>query len=136
MRGLQGGFTVLAAAGTLGSASSADGQAQGVLSRHASAGVVILAHDAADAAARRAAANEAHLAYIERVLDTVLVAGPLYGRDGREIVGSLYVLDVKSVEAAQAFIEADPFFAAGVWADIQYFPHLPAAGGWIGGTIW
>lgn len=136
MEKLMGWFAVLAAAGTLGSAAGASGAHKSVLERHAGAGVVVMARDGEDGTARRAVANDAHLAFIEEVFERILVAGPLYAQDGRQVIGSLYVLDVKSLAEARELIEADPFYQAGVWTEIDYLPYLPAAGTWVGGTVW
>ena len=55
---------------------------------------------------------------------------------GKRTVGSLYLLHTRSLARAREIIENDPFFKAGAFASVEYFPHLPAAGRYIGGTIW
>ncbi len=97
---------------------------------------VVLCRDGADGASARAAHTQAHLAYVETVLGDLSVAGPLFDAAGRDTVGSLYVLRTRSLERAREIIEGDPFFKAGAFASVEYFPHLPAAGQYIGGTIW
>jgi uncharacterized protein YciI len=107
-----------------------------VFERYDTAGVLVLARDVADSGPRRASANAQHMAYIETIVERILVAGPKYDADGIQIVGSVYVLAVQDEAEARALIEGDPFHAAGVWASVEYFPFLPAAGDWIKGVIW
>ena len=42
----------------------------------------------------------------------------------------------KAAAQARAWLESDPYFAAGFWARIEYRPFLPAAGDLVGGTAW
>jgi uncharacterized protein YciI len=97
---------------------------------------VVVCRDGPGGAAARAAATQAHLRYIEAVLGELNVAGPLFDDSGKHTVGSLYVLHTQSLARAREIIEGDPFFKAGAFASVEYFPHLPAAGKYIGGTIW
>jgi uncharacterized protein YciI len=117
-------------------AAQASDAPRGLFERHDSAAVLVFARDVEDSAPRRAEANRAHMAYIETVAEHILVAGPLYDDSGTRIVGSVYVLAVDGEAAARTVVEADPFFAAGVWASVEYSPFLPAAGDWLGGVIW
>ncbi len=91
--------------------------------------------DGADGTARRSAAIDAHLRFIESVWQRILVAGPLYD-PGSKLVGSLYVVAAPDATSARALLEADPFFTAGVWEEIRLFSYTPAAGTWTGGRIW
>lgn len=96
---------------------------------------VIIARDGPDSAQRRADARQAHFAQVETIMDRVAIAGPLKDAGGA-FTGSLIVLDVADEAEARALVEADPYFKAGVWSDIEIHPFVPAAGGWIGGKIW
>lgn len=95
----------------------------------------IIAHDVPDSAVLRDAHRAAHFVQVERIMDKVAIAGPLKDAEGR-IIGSLIVLDVADASEARSLLEADPYFAAGVWARIEVHPFLAAAGAWIGGKIW
>jgi uncharacterized protein len=97
---------------------------------------VVICRDGPNGAAARATATSAHLAYIETILDEINVAGPLYDDAGLHSVGSLYCLKTKSAARAREIIENDPFFKAGAFSSVEYFPHLPAAGVYIGGKVW
>lgn len=98
--------------------------------------MVALCFDGADAARLRPAATAAHLRYIDTVIDEINLAGPLYDATGRVNVGSLYVLRTTSEQRAREIVESDPYFQAGVFAEVRYQRFLPAAGHYIGGKIW
>ena len=66
----------------------------------------------------RMATREAHLAYLQPQGDAVKLAGPLLGADGSP-VGSLLIIDVEDLAAAQAFSAADPYTKAGLWGDVE-----------------
>lgn len=84
----------------------------------------------------RATRTQDHLAYIETVMGELNVAGPLYDDEGVNMIGSLYCLRTKSLQRAREIVENDPYFKAGAFASVEYFPHLPAAGRYIGGKVW
>jgi uncharacterized protein YciI len=77
----------------------------------------------------------AHMAYIEKILPHLAVAGPL--RDAqRNIDGSMLVYRTDSIAVARQLLEADPYFLAGVWSSVEYKTFNAAAGEWVGGTAW
>lgn len=95
----------------------------------------IVARDGPGAEPRRMAVRDAHFAHVERHLDRIAVAGPLKDAAGG-FTGSILVVAAASEAEARAMLEADPYWIAGVWADVTIEPFVPAAGTWIGGTIW
>lgn len=84
---------------------------------------------------KRLDARGAHFAHIEKTLDNLLIAGPMKDGDGATI-GSLLIVKATDAEDARRQLEADPYFAADIWADIRISEFMPAAGDWIGGKIW
>lgn len=94
----------------------------------------VYSRDAADAARLRTEHLEAHLAYAETILDRIAVGGPL--REGDTFFGSLIVLRVDSEAEARAILEADPYFKAGVWGEIEIRPFRAVIGDWVGGKTW
>ena len=62
----------------------------------------------------RAATRTAHLAHINALGDSVLVAGPLLRPDGRPM-GSLMIIDFDDRDAAVAFTASDPYHLAGLF---------------------
>lgn len=95
----------------------------------------VIARDGPDGARKRAEARDAHFAHIETILARVAIAGPLKDEAGG-FVGSVVILDVADADEAWAVLESDPYFKAGVWAEIEIHPFLAAAGSWIGGKSW
>ncbi len=89
-----------------------------------------------DSAALRSREKDAHFAYIEKILDQLLVAGPLPEPSGGQHTGSLFVYAADSEVAARQLLEADPYYQAGIYGRVRLAPFVPAAGQWIGGTIW
>ncbi|MCE3004617.1 MAG: YciI family protein [Xanthomonadaceae bacterium] len=91
----------------------------------------ILGLDAPDALPRRRELRAAHLARVALLRDAgrVLLAGPLPAIDAPDpgpagFAGSLIVAEFDSLAEAQAWAEADPYRAGGVWAAIQVHPFL------------
>jgi hypothetical protein len=60
--------------------------------------------------------REAHLAYIAET-GVVEMAGPVLDDDG-QMCGSLIVLDVADLAAAQAWAENDPYAKAGLFGNV------------------
>ena len=73
--------------------------------------------DKPDSAELRAATRAEHLAYIGKIVDSVLVAGPLLGLDGAPI-GSLLIIDFADRKAAIQFAADDPYALAGLFASV------------------
>jgi uncharacterized protein YciI len=69
--------------------------------------------DKPDSLELRMANREAHLAYAAKHHDQVRLGGPFLGPDG-QMAGSMMVLEMESLEAAQAFHDADPYKLAGL----------------------
>lgn len=105
-------------------------------SRHTKTAYVVVCRDGPNGAAVRAAQTGPHMAYIETVMDELNVAGPLFDEGREQPIGSLYCLHTQSLQRAREIIESDPYFRHGAFASVEYFPHLPAAGKYIGGKIW
>jgi uncharacterized protein len=88
----------------------------------------ILALDAPGTEAARAAHRQGHLDHFAAYAAQIAVAGPM--TDNGASVGSLVIFLADSAEAARAFIEGDPFFAAGIWSDIRINGFTAGSGFW------
>ncbi len=97
---------------------------------------MVICRDGPQGELLRAAATADHLAYVETVLGDLNVAGPMYDTEGLRTVGSVFCLRTTSLERARQIIENDPYYKAGVFEKVEYFPYLPAAGQYVGGKIW
>ena len=82
--------------------------------------------DKPDTAALRARVRPEHKAYLAQVADRIAFAGPLTHDDGVTMIGSLLAIDFPSREAAQAWLAAEPFTCAGLYAstEIHAFVNL------------
>lgn len=65
----------------------------------------------------RKANRAAHLAYIQET-GVVEQAGPFLNADG-DMAGSLLILDVADLAAAQAWADGDPYAAAGLFEAVR-----------------
>ncbi len=96
----------------------------------------IIGQDVPDSLERRMAARPAHLARLQALQDEgrLLLAGPFPAVDAVDpgaagYTGSLVVAEFASLQAAQAWADADPYVAAGVFGQISVRPFrkvLPA----------
>ncbi|HVN41865.1 MAG TPA: YciI family protein [Steroidobacteraceae bacterium] len=98
--------------------------------------VAVYCIDAPGSLAGRKTASPAHLRYIETILDRLLLAGPMFSDDGGTVVGSLYVFKTASLEEARHLIEADPYFQAKFWVQVDFRLVWVAAGECVGGKLW
>ncbi|HWK46419.1 MAG TPA: YciI family protein [Stellaceae bacterium] len=74
---------------------------------------------------RRLAHYDAHKAYLSGPLPvTILVSGPLLAEDGATMIGSCFLLAAENRAAVEAFHAADPFKAAGIWAEVKLHEFL------------
>ncbi|HQT00900.1 MAG: hypothetical protein B7Y26_06680 [Hydrogenophilales bacterium 16-64-46] len=96
----------------------------------------IVGVDVPDSLERRLAARPAHLGRLSALQDEgrLLLAGPFPALDSADpgpagFTGSLIVAEFDSLATAQAWADADPYVAAGVYAGVSVKPFkkvLPA----------
>ena len=79
--------------------------------------IALIARDKTGALDIRKANREAHLAYIKET-GVVSQAGPLLS-DAGEMCGSLIVLDVEDISAAQSWADNDPYANAGLFENVE-----------------
>jgi hypothetical protein len=89
----------------------------------------IISEDVADSLERRLAARPDHLARLEALRDDgrLVLAGPHPSIDADNpgeagFSGSLVVAEFQSLDAAQAWADADPYVIAGVYAQVVVKP--------------
>ena len=89
----------------------------------------IIATDVADSLEARLAARLAHLERLQQLKaeGRIVLAGPHPAIDSNDpgaagFSGSLIVAEFESLNAAQAWAEADPYVAAGVYANVSVKP--------------
>lgn len=96
----------------------------------------IVGQDVPDSLDRRLAARPAHLDRLHALQQAgrLLLAGPFPAIDSNDpgaagFSGSLIVAEFDTLDAAQAWADADPYLAAGVYASVSVKPFkkvLPA----------
>jgi len=91
----------------------------------------IIAKDSADSLAGRQAARPDHLERIGALhkQGRLLLAGPIPAIDSPDpgpagYHGSLIIAEFESLDDAQSWAEADPYRAAGVYAEFEVYPFL------------
>ena len=71
------------------------------------------------AAALRSEHSAKHRSYLDANEPHLFFAGGLQSDDAAEIVGALFILNVKDRAAAQAFVDGEPFNRAGVFERVS-----------------
>jgi len=91
---------------------------------------VIYAEDVADSLEKRLSVRPAHLARLQLLQDEgrLLTAGPMPAVDSNDpgaagFSGSTVIAEFASLEKAQAWAEADPYVAAGVYGEVKVRPY-------------
>lgn len=91
---------------------------------------VIYAEDNADSLEKRLSVRPAHLARLQLLRDEgkLLTAGPMPAVDSNEpgaagFTGSTVIAEFESLEAAEAWAQADPYIAAGVYKTVSIKPY-------------
>ncbi|MGH8783943.1 MAG: YciI family protein [Cupriavidus necator] len=67
----------------------------------------------------RQATRASHLEYLEANKALLLACGAKLNDDGSDAGGGIYIVDVDTRDAAQQFIDADPFTQAGLFAEVR-----------------
>ena len=91
---------------------------------------VLIGEDVPDSLNARMAARPAHLARLEALRDAgrLLVAGPMPAIDSPDpgpagFTGSLVIAEFNSLAEAEAWLAADPYVEAGVFASTHVRPY-------------
>ncbi len=87
--------------------------------------IALIARDKDNALQTRLDNRAAHLSYIEET-GVVSQAGPLL--DGDQMIGSLIILDVADLAAAQAWADGDPYAKAGLFQSVELIPWKKVIG--------
>ncbi len=87
--------------------------------------IALIARDKPGALQTRLDNRSAHLAYIEST-GVVSQAGPLLNGDA--MIGSLIILDVEDLAAAQSWADNDPYAKAGLFQSVELIPWKKVIG--------
>jgi uncharacterized protein YciI len=80
---------------------------------------VIYQEDGPDSKAIRATTKDAHLAYLDQHEDILVLGGAMLAEDGGTRIGSVLILNVPSLEAAEQFSLNEPFRKAGLFKSVK-----------------
>jgi uncharacterized protein YciI len=72
----------------------------------------------------RKAKRPEHVAYLQSLGKTLVLAGPFTEADGDTMNGSLVVIEAASMQEAEKIAACDPFAKAGVFASVDIRPWL------------
>ena len=75
--------------------------------------------DKPDHQARRQALRPDHLTFLQEQAHRLLACGAKLQEDGSDAGGGIYIITADSLEDAQAFIQADPFFKGELFAEVR-----------------
>jgi len=73
-------------------------------------------------------AHKAYLAEVDGKNIKIVTSGPLLGNDGQTSVGSLFIVEARSRDEIVKFHQADPFFKAGIWAQVSIHGFMKRIG--------
>jgi uncharacterized protein YciI len=79
---------------------------------------VIICVDKPNSAAKRAEHLLAHRKYLDNPLHQIFFSGPQESDDGSAVVGSLFIIKAPSRTEAQAFVDGETFYRAGVFESV------------------
>ena len=82
--------------------------------------VLVHALDAANVSAMRGQNRAAHAAYLEEHAANLIVHGPLLDDSGEEEIGTVMLMDVADMQAAQVLLDSEPLYKAGCFADVIF----------------
>ena len=87
----------------------------------------IVAIDRPGRLALRKRTRPAHLAYLKKNLKQVVTAGPFMAENGAS-VGSMLVIEAKTLRAAEGFMAKDPYTKARLFESVTVRPWAPTLG--------
>jgi uncharacterized protein YciI len=84
------------------------------------------------AGALRAQTRPDHLAFAAGLGDAIRLAGPMLSEgETPGPVGSFFIIEAESAEAARAMMASDPYALAGVFARVSVTPVRAVLGTWM-----
>ena len=75
--------------------------------------------DGPDSPEIRAATRGAHFKYLDEHEDILVLGGALLADDGKTRTGSVLIINVENLTAAEAFSENEPFRRAGLFERVE-----------------
>lgn len=89
---------------------------------------LIVCRDAPDAVQKRTSLLDVHIEYCIRIEDRYQVAGVVLADDQKSVAGSAMIVKARDSADALTVVTDDPYYPAGVWAQVDVLPYLIAFG--------
>ncbi len=80
---------------------------------------IIYQIDGSDSPDIRAATRAEHFKYLDEHDDILVLGGAMLAEDGKTRTGSVLIVNVEDLAAAEAFSENEPFRRAGLFARVE-----------------
>lgn len=84
----------------------------------------------------RAKFMRGHLDHVERIMEHILVAGPVFADDQKTVIGSTLIYKTSDREQAREWLAADPYFKAPIWESVEFHLFRGALGEAVGGITY
>ena len=100
---------------------------------------LVICRDAHGSGPLRRLHLQAHLDYVESIMQRIAVAGPVAdnGSDERgEYRASCFIYRADSAAEARQVLLEDPYYCAGIYASYTVEAFKAVAGTWVGGRNW
>ncbi|MBG6136785.1 YciI family protein [Longispora fulva] len=78
----------------------------------------VYGHDRPDVGDLRWERTEEHWTFMDGYADVMIARGPTLTEDGEGVTGSVHIVDLPDSAAARAFAYDEPYYRAGVFADV------------------
>lgn len=89
---------------------------------------IVNARDKADALPTRMANRPEHLAWAAAFVDKIRMAGPVFADDGETFAGSVFVMEMDSLQDVRDWADQDPYAKAGVFETVEIRPFTWSIG--------
>jgi uncharacterized protein YciI len=80
---------------------------------------IIYQEDGPNSAALRARHRDSHFAYLEKHKDVLVLGGAMIAEDGATRTGSVLILNLPDLAAAETFSQNEPLRKAGVFSSVK-----------------
>ncbi len=90
---------------------------------------VIIGHDVANSSAKRKVTRAEHIERLQALEreNRLIIAGPTPIEHGLELMsGSVIIADFDSLEAAQTWVNAEPYLREGIYSHVEVRPFIQA----------
>lgn len=97
---------------------------------------LVICRDIDNSSGLRTEHLQAHLSYIETIMDCIQVAGPIVEEASGEYRSSCFIYQTTSKDHALKLLHNDPYYRAGIYQSVSINEFKAVAGGWVGGKSW